>query len=234
MNQTSETRTCTDCGCRYTHTPLMMGDVDMIAHCSTCEPCSEKAAAEEAKHEKQEKARIRWEQTVESEYRKTSTDHPDFPKAIYGKCLAWMRDPDRMPFLGLIGKSGHGKTRVISQIVKHMIWRGDYVTWINSAKFQWCCQNQFNDQSKDEAQRTLRMATKTAILVFDDIGSLKATEAVSDALYGLLEHRTANGLTTLWTSNETLDEILIGKHITEKARSRSTSRLGGYSDIIEL
>ena len=115
-----------------------------------------------------------------------------------------------------------------------MIWRGDFVTWVNSAKFQWCCQNQFNDHAGKEAASLLRIYQKTANLVFDDIGSLKATETVSDNLYALLEYRTANRLTTMWTSNESLKEMLVGKILTEKQRARSMSRLGGFSNIIEL
>jgi len=57
---------------------------------------------------------------------------------------------------------------------------------------------------------------------------------VCDHLYALLEARTANVLPMLWTSNETVGEMLAGKALTEKARKRNLSRLAGFSNILEL
>ena len=235
----SEQRTCTQCSRPYDHVPVMIDDFDMIAHFTTCDPCSALLERKEAQAERKAKAESAWESTVEAEYRNTSTDHPDFPRPIFKQCLNWMRGEkvngiDPLPFLGLIGKSGLCKTRVISQVVKHIIWRGEFVTWVNSAKFQWCCQNQFNDHSSKESTSFLKTYRTTRNLVFDDIGSLKATETVSDNLYALLEYRTANRLPMMWTSNESLDEMLVGKILTEKQRARSMSRLGGFSNIISV
>lgn len=238
-SESPEPRKCTQCGTLYAHLPLLIDGFDMIANFTTCDPCSAILERKEAQAERKAKAEAAWESTVEAEYRNTSTDHPDFPRSIFKQCLHWMRGEkvnglDALPFLGLIGESGRCKTRVISQVVKHIIWRGEFVTWVNSAKFQWCCQNQFNDHSSKEASSLLKSYRTTRNLVFDDIGSLKATETVSDNLYSLLEYRTANRLPMMWTSNELLEEMLLGKILTEKQRARSMSRLGGFSNIIQL
>lgn len=240
-NSQSETanRICTECGASYEHAPIMVDGYDMIGHFTTCHQCSEIIAGREAREKREAVARERWEKSVAEEYRKTSIDHPDFPKQLLKDCLGWMRGEDVRGeegklFLGLIGQSGRCKTRVIAMIAKHIIWMGGHVTWVNSAKFQWCCQNQFSDAHGKEAQKQLQIFRNTSNLVFDDIGSLKSSETVSDNLYSLLESRTANGLRMMWTSNETLEEMLAGKGLTEKARARNISRLGGYSNVIAL
>ena len=104
----------------------------------------------------------------------------------------------------------------------------------NSSQFQWSAQHQFSDANGKAAASWLQTYRKAGVLVFDDIGSLKGTEAVSEALYALLEYRTTRELPILWSSNETISEMLPGKKITELARKRILSRLGGFSNIIEI
>lgn len=234
----STKRICTRCKETYTHEPLMFDDTDMLSHVTTCEPCQDKSQAETEQRHKESEARKKWVETVPEEYRLTTTDHPDYPKPLHEACMRWMKGEsvygqDKCIFLGLVGESGRCKTRVISQLVKRIIWTGGNVTWLNSARFQWCCQNQFNGDYAQEAGQSLKLYRKASYLVFDDIGSLKSTETVSDNLYELLEHRTASRLPMLWTSNETLAEILTGKALSEKARKRNISRLAGFSNIIE-
>ena len=230
MNQT---RTCTNCAIQYEHEPLMAFGRDIIDHINVCHICSSVMEDKRISEKRVDEAKAKWQTTVPDEYRNTKKDHKDFPNSVLEDCLK-MVDSKEKPFIGLIGKSGIGKTRVAAMIVKMLIWRGDFATWVNSSTFQWCCQNQFNDENSKPAQSLLKAYRESKNLVFDDIGSLKSTETVSDNLYSLLEHRTANGLRMIWTSNETLDEILAGKGLSEKARARSISRLGGYSSIIEL
>ena len=234
----NELRICSACGVKYTHDPLCFDGLDLMAHVTACPSCSEEIERIESKTQKELAARERWESTVDPEYRKTSLDHPDFPRPIYHECLRWMRRElpadENKTFLGLTGLSGLCKTRVVAMIVKNLIWRGEHVTWVNSARFQWCCQTQFNDTHGREAQSLLGAFRQTRNLVFDDLGAIKSTEIVCENLYSLLEFRTANGLRMIWTSNESLSEILAGKSLTEKSRGRCISRLGGFSKIIEL
>ncbi len=242
MKFQSETRTCTACGKAYTHEPLVLGEggSDLLANVTTCPDCLADEEGREQRAERERKAKAAWEAAVPAEYRKTDTAHPDYRKhlAVHKMSMLWLRGEDigqgeRRLFLGLIGESGRCKTRIVSQVAKRVIWEGGSVLWVNSSRFQWACQNQFGENSR-EAGAWLGRFREADFLVFDDIGSLKSTEAVSDNLYALLEHRTAHCLPMLWTSNETLGEMLAGKGITEKARKRNLSRLGGFSNILEL
>lgn len=219
----------------------MVGDVDLVAHITLCPECSERANEEYDKKERERKALEVWRECVPETYRNTDIAHPDYIAQTTTVRIAqsWLRGEvingqEKMLFLGLVGKSGYCKSRIIAQLCKRLIWQGKHITWMNSARFQWCAQNQFSDESSKEAKKWLKRCITTANLVFDDIGSLKATEAVSDSLYAILEHRTANGLPVMWTSNESESEMLVGGKISEKARERSISRLVGFSNIINL
>lgn len=236
-----QSRVCTECGESYTHEPMILGDTDMLDHITICDTCTEKIELRAQQTKRETKARNQWEESVPKEYRQTDCTHPGYMRhmAVHRLSMSWLKgdhigQDERRLMLGLIGESGRCKTRVISQVAKRIIWEGGSVLWLNSSRFQWACQHQFSDTDGKEASMWLKTYRNASCLVFDDIGSLKSTETVSDNLYALLEHRTAHGLPMLWTSNETIDEMLAGKGLTEKARKRNISRLAGYSNILEL
>ena len=231
-------RTCKTCSKQYRHEPMFIDGLDMLDHIFVCESCSESSRKAYEQAEWKATAKLRWEEAIPVEYRNTDITHPDYQKSIesHEAALTWLRQADaatRRPFLGLVGASGGCKSRIASQIAKQGIWEHGFYQWCGSYKFQWACQNQFGDDGK-EASRLLRTCRETANLIFDDLGSLKSSEVVSDTLYALLEHRSANSLPMIWTSNEQPEEMLSGKNLTEKERARNISRLKGYSEIIEL
>ena len=202
-----------------------------------CDPCETALRREEEQLRRESAAIAEWEATVPAVYRKTDEAHPEFPREINRACQQWLSgrgigSDERLPFLGLIGASGLGKTRVVSRMVRRLIWEGARVVWCNSSRFQWAAQNAFNDAEKAEAQKWLKTYQSASWLVLDDVGSLKSTEAVTDALYAVLERRTANELPMIWSSNETLDEMI--PKAPEKVRARIISRLGGFSNTIHL
>jgi len=233
----TESRTCVQCQKQYEHERIMLNDRDLSANVMTCDSCSDAAEQAQEIFKRETRAKAQWERVVPAEYRKTDVEYPDYPKPIHAACLAWIKgdgllDQEHLLFLGLLGESGICKTRIASQMVKRYIWNGEQVLWVNSSQFQWACQNQFNDHEKVEATKWLKQCRYASVLVLDDIGSLKSTEIVSDNLYNLLEYRTTHGLPMIWTSNESLDEML--PKLGEKPRKRSISRLAGFSNMINL
>ena len=232
----SKIRTCSECSKPYQHDPCIINGTDMIAHFTQCDPCAASLHAAAERKDRENNARNRWESAIPQEYRKTRTDHPEYPQTLHEKAMTWLKSAHneaRRPFLGLIGQSGRGKSRVASQVAKRLIWNGGHSQWCESFKFQWACQNQFNDTNGRDADALIRQWRETANLIFDDIGSLKSTEVVCDTLYALLEYRSSRSLPMIWTSNETPEEMLDKVH-SEKSRARIISRLKGYSEIIEL
>lgn len=231
--------TCAHCGTKFERPhfeiPSILDSSLWDGLQDLCDPCSEAEQKAFEKAQREQTARAEWEATVVAEYRNTDETHPDFPRDIHRACQQWLAGrgigkAEHLLFLGLIGESGTGKTRVVSRMVRRLIWQGSRVVWLNSARFQWACQNQFNDDQKEEAARCLSSARKARWLVLDDIGSLKSTEAVTDSLYSILEHRSSSMLPLIWTSNETIDEMI--PKAPAKSRARILSRLGGFSNII--
>jgi DNA replication protein DnaC len=204
-----------------------------------CPDCSQAKRDATLGAHRQKLARDSWEASIPQEYRETDPKHPDFPRRIAKLAIGWLNgewysDPaeNRRLCLGLVGASGVCKSRVAAMVSKRIIFEGDRVLWLNSSRFQWACQNQYDDATKHEAKEILSNARSAPWLIFDDIGSLKSTEVISDQLYGLLEHRTSCGLPMIWTSNETLGEML--PRIAEKPRTRILSRLEGFSNQVTV
>lgn len=240
-NPKSEQRTCHLCVAVYSHdfTYSPQG-VDLSSPESICDPCDHAREQESAMKIREDNTRAKWMATVPPEYRDTKTDHPDYQAqiAVHKIAMKWgaghaVGATEHRTCFGIIGATGSCKTRIISQVVKHLIWNGNGVVWINAARFQWAAQNQFGNESS-EASHLLQTCMSASYLVFDDIGKLKTTPIISDAFYDVLEYRSSHKKPILWTSNEELTEILLGDKITEKDRSRIISRIGGYSNIIEM
>ena len=234
----TEDRKCEMCGETYEHEQLMIGGAEVCVY-DRCDPCEDVYRAQVEQKARIAKAESQWIASVPAIYRATDINHPAYKErmATHKVCMQWVNGESigkegRKLFLGMVGDSGLCKTRIVSQMVKLMIWRGNSVFWINSSQFQWSCQHLHDDAERGKAARAIKSARECPVLVLDDIGSLKATEVVSDNLYSILEHRTSRELPMIWTSNETLDEMLPGSKISEKAKRRNVSRLAGYSNII--
>jgi len=235
--------TCDKCGKDYLKETIRLSGALLLTP-DKCEFCIIEDDEADSAQRNEDSSRSLWDRVVPLAYRETDINHTDFPTSVNGVCQDWVRgdgvpNQDKLLMLGLIGESGIGKTRVVSQVVKRIIWdnhgfphTGNALTWANSSQYQWACQNQFNDSEKYKASEFLKKCRNANYLVMDDIGSLKSTEVISDNLYSLIEHRTTNNLPMIWTSNEYLEEMM--PRLGEKPRKRITSRLAGFSNIINF
>ena len=267
MNEitTDETRTCGECSKSYQHVASYWDDEqsgrDWNADLHTCPSCvpivdereeKERLAREEEQRRqaKEDAAKAAWLATVPKEYRKTDTAHPDYPQAIHRKAIEWQKaresgEGNPRLFLGLVGISGRGKTRVISQVMRRMIWHGQRCQWVNAKPFGKLTQSQWSiDSSSDgsclsssstigeRARRKLRDFQTCDVLALDDLGKGKITETVAGELYELIEERTAQGRVTLWTSNASLDDLL--QMLPPDSGGPIVRRLIDFSTIIQL
>lgn len=66
------------------------------------------------------------------------------------------------------------------------------------------------------------------LLIIDDIGSEKFTEWVRERLVSIINTRVSNGLSTIYTSNLSPEEL------KEGLEERIASRILGYSGVIEI
>lgn len=108
--------------------------------------------------------------------------------------------------IGLSGTTGQGKTRALCSILMRLNCPWLYLpAW----RFSELVEDQWSDNYRvaSEAESLVKEAQRVKVLMLDDVGDEKHTEASSHAVKALIERRTANGLHILWTSNLTPDQI---------------------------
>ena len=88
----------------------------------------------------------------------------------------------------------------------------------------------FGDSAED-ADEFLDKARNKEILFLDDVGKEKFTERVASQFYDLIEHRTANMLTTVWTTNMSPSELK--ERLGDDKGGPTIRRLKEFSKIIE-
>lgn len=80
----------------------------------------------------------------------------------------------------------------------------------------------------DGGKRRLRNCQYAELLVLDDVGAEKASEWTQERLYSLVDHRYANQLPLIVTSN------LLPHDLAEQTGDRTASRLSGMSVIVQM
>ena len=259
---TDEVRICKECSESYKYVPSYWPDEqsgrDLNVDCYHCPSCEQirwekkrrRQEKEDAAKAAEEAAKAAWIEAVPPLYRDTDTTHPDYPQAVHHKAIEWQKtretgEGNGRLFLGLIGDSGRCKTRVISQVMKRIIWNGHCCKWVNATEFQRLVQSQWSNETKasksilksvttvgEEARASLRILRTCDNLTLDDLGKGRITDTVAGALYDLLEERTAQGRTTLWTSNASLDNLL--QMLPSDCGGPIVRRLLDFSTIIKL
>lgn len=84
------------------------------------------------------------------------------------------------------------------------------------------------DTPDPEFEEELEMVKKCKLLIIDDIGAEKPSEWVRERLLSFINTRVSNGLSTIYTSNLSLEELEI------KMGQRVASRIKGSTKEIQL
>jgi DNA replication protein DnaC len=233
IDESLSSRECSECGNHYDE---LIWQREMFPQMPfRCDACDDLLTEKNQQDARKKQAHDAWVACVPPEYRSTSEDHPDYPRQVSQLAKLWLANHGSASSglcLGMIGESGIGKTRVMARLIRLLIWRGERVMWVHGGKLQEAFQNQFDDAKRAASLETINRANRIPWLMIDDIGAIRGSECVTEGLGILMEERTANGRPILWTSNETLEEMLPAAQ--PKPRARIVSRLGGYSKIIEF
>lgn len=209
MNTTIEkptTKACDDCGQHTTYEPVLFGEADLASglphFCQTC--AGKRAAAEEqaTMDRLREKRESAWVGTVPKKYRETDMAHPDFPKQLWQRLRSW----DLLRNIGLIGPSGHGKTRLLAMLAKRAIAEDRFVGWCPATSFQWAAQNQWDDTQGSDCKKYLRRWQECGVLILDDLGKHRWTEAVESEFFALVDLRSSRGQPIHWSMNPLPDD----------------------------
>ena len=111
--------------------------------------------------------------------------------------------------LGMIGKSGAGKTRAAVEILFREHELGRSICFLKATKLTQHAQDRFNndDQIKHTAEMRLRKAYACKLLLLDDLGKGRLPASAEELLYDLIDERSERGLPVIWTSNANSDDL---------------------------
>jgi len=123
--------------------------------------------------------------------------------------------------LYLHGPVGCGKTHTVAAIALEWL---QPIRWANVPALLETIRRSFNDN-----QATVDdVATTRRIVVLDDLGAEKPSEWVRERLYQIINHRYENDLTTVITSNLSVDDL------AKRVGARNSSRIYELCEAIEL
>lgn len=137
--------------------------------------------------------------------------------------------------LYLYGRNtGTGKTSIATRILGEYFRKKAFTSnlrcigvFIECSKFLEDYRSTYTEPS-DEFSVLLRNVMSADIVVFDDIGVEKVSEWVINRMYDIINHRVANGLVNIFTSNKKINEI------EDTLGSRVASRIYSNNEFIEF
>jgi len=166
--------------------------------CDACEIIQAKTWA------KGEKIRI-WENLYKMQMPKSyASSDPERIKPQFVTALDWTARKHHGG-LGLIGKTGSGKSCAVSCLVFAL--GQSFLWWSGTEARDAAIEAATADKDREGANRRWQRAMSVPVLVLDDISQGRMTEAWSSKLFDLLETRRGDNLPTFWTSQINLGDI---------------------------
>jgi DNA replication protein DnaC len=191
---------CKRCANTFEYQPVVYHGKELFTP-QWCEECVEVLTAERDQHERESRQNARVEAFLDSVppvYRDTD------PAKIHAN-LAQMAGAYRYgpKGLGIMGRSGEGKTRAAFLVAMRMVAEGRRVYWIAATDLAAAAANLFADdpEVKSRSNEKIRRSMTAEVLVLDDLGKGKFTDRSESMLYDIFETRTGNLRPTIWTSN---------------------------------
>ena len=137
--------------------------------------------------------------------------------------------------LFLYGNPGTGKTHLAISILRALLDKGVDGYFMTLKEYYDKIMGTFNDKSRHKDEVTIKPKT-VKILVVDDIGAEKISDWRMDESRTLLDYRYNHGLTTIFTSNFTKNQLLeiVGQRIVSRmgnAYALRFSRDDGFRDM---
>ena len=145
--------------------------------------------------------------------------------------------------LYLYGPRGTGKTMLAALIARTLASESIPVLFLSVPDYFYELRASFG--STDRRTETLTSAARSAaVLILDDLGAERTTEWTASELFTLINHRAANALPTLVTSNYPLGQLATalacvrhqgGKNTLDDSQAlRIRSRLAGLCEPVRL
>lgn len=227
-----ENITC-DCGTVFQWKPESDDDwVNSLIKPRSCPECTERIAAES--HEKWRRER---EERIDSFvanalravmaetptiFRATDTSHVRFNTAGWQSVQDWKPSFEK-PWLGLIGVTGTCKSRIayllaaaeIERLARRVAEKDKstaYPTFAFVASYEITdLAGKLNSSDfghKDSARQALNRLRSVDLLLIDDLGKGRLSPVVASEMFAIIDHRYANALPMIWTSNSEPQDIV--------------------------
>jgi DNA replication protein DnaC len=193
-----EKNTCAGCGKEYNQPALITQFGIICAH--YCEECIDKYDRKQKAidNEKKKIRKAEWLQSigVKADYENVTLDNynpvTDTQKEAVNACKL-LRDGDIKKLI-LLGSNGVGKTHLASALVKHM--NGRIITAYEMYAYYRSC---FSGQNSEID--LLHKFSKYPLVVIDEFGRTKGSEAEENFLSAVIDARHSDGLPTMILSN---------------------------------
>jgi len=219
------------CGINFTYEPVIFHG-RQIFEPRYCDPCCEKASQEDhenASRKRREASKTRWNLMIPPIYH--DTDISRIPKEITAVTEFWQYQPKG---IGIIGRSGKGKTRATIALLHRMHEEKRNTYYITATDLALNSANQFADNpaTKSIAQNILQLCRSACVLLLDDLGKNRMTDRAESELYDLLEYRTSRRLPIIWTSNSDARGLLA--MFSADRGDAIVRRLAEFSQIVKI
>lgn len=169
-----------------------------------CDPCITAEEKERTRKEAEERHRRRllvFEEIVPPKYRES--DETRFPSA-WEAIKDWYPTGDGKGIL-LAGETATCKTRMACAILRNLIVDGRFrCDFLRSTRFADAVRRQWEEPKERELLKHWR---KVPVLLIDDLGKQHSTGSIQDALFELIEERSANQRPNIITANASAEEL---------------------------
>jgi hypothetical protein len=199
-------KNCITCGSKFDTEEIQIGS-KKISFVNYCDPCFEKRTAEaQADAEQQRKDALEsvfWS-SVPPLYRETD---PSILNPILTRdVLSWEYQPKG---IGIRGKSGMQKTRAAVMLLYKIKMQGHSVYFLKSTDIARYATDKFSNdrETQDSALKAIRSAHTARVLLIDDIGKGRLSNAAEELLYDILDKRSERQIPVIWTSNSTSTQL---------------------------
>ena len=144
--------------------------------------------------------------------------------------------PDVDRGLLFVGSCGVGKTHLSVAILKEIIQaKGISGLFVDEAEFLRRLQHSYGRGSAETAREILSPLMHVDLLVWDDLGTVRATEWVAETIHTVLNHRYTYSKHTILSTNRLLKAPASGgETLEEKIGVRLVSRLLEMCEIVEI
>jgi len=228
---TTTMKTCKECNQPFENEDLTFAGKVVFA-VTICDACNEKTI--EALKEEQANAARKASQTAFWEEVPTlyqGTEISRLNANLVAPIAAWEYGAKG---IGMIGKSGAGKTRAGVELLKKFYDQGKSICFLKATKLTQHAQDKFSDtpEIKNKALERIRRAYTCNILLLDDLGKGRLPATAEELLYDLIDERTERGLPVIWTSNAGADQL--NSMLSSDRGQPIIRRLAEFSTIVNL